>query len=94
MGKVTYHIGEDVYSSDLIAETSVLASGVFPILLRIVLILVTIYLIYLLLRKPKSGKGSKSTNKKKHKKHSKNSSKGRKRNRGSGHFLFTSLNNF
>lgn len=94
VGKVTYHIGEDVYSSDLIAETSVLASGVFPILLRIVLILVTIYLIYLLLRKPKSGKGSKSTNKKKHKKHSKNSSKGRKRNRGSGHFLFTSLNNF
>lgn len=94
VGKVTYHIGEDVYSSDLIAETSVLASGVFPILLRMVLILVTIYLIYLLLRKPKSRKSSKNSSNKKHKKVSKSSSKGGKRSKGGGHFLFTSLNNF
>ena len=33
IGKITYHVGDDTYSSDLLAETSVIASGFWPILI-------------------------------------------------------------
>jgi D-alanyl-D-alanine carboxypeptidase (penicillin-binding protein 5/6) len=87
IGTITYHVDNESYSSDLLAETNVIASGSFPILVRIVLILVTIYLIYLLLRNPKGKYGKKVSKKKKSKK-----SKGKKR--GNGNFRFTALNNF
>lgn len=83
IGTITYHVDGETYSSNLIAGNSVIASSVLPILIRIVLIMVTVYLIYLLLRNPKD----KNLNKKKFKKHS------YKKNKGGGHFRFTSLNN-
>ena len=87
IGTITYHVDNQSYSSDLLAETNVIASGSFPILVRIVLILVTIYLIYLLLRNPKGKNGKKVSKKKRSKK-----SKGKKK--GNGNFRFTALNNF
>lgn len=53
VGKITYHVGDETYSSDLIAETSVVASGILSFIIRIVLILVTLYLILLLIKTPK-----------------------------------------
>lgn len=88
-GKITYQIDGITYSSDLLAETSVIASDMFGTLIRIILMLVTIYLIFQLLKsKPKKRKRGKSTNSKK--KHSK---KSKHRKTGSGNFRFTYLNN-
>lgn len=84
IGKISYIIDGKTYSTDLIAGNSVIASGAFSILVRIILILVTVYLLYLLLKTPKNKHGS---SKKKRKKKSKNCKK------GSGSFRFTSLNN-
>lgn len=75
IGKITYVVDGITYSSDLIAQTSVIASGFFSILVRIVLILVTVYLIYLLLRTPKGGNSSSKKSKKKGK-HSPKNGKG------------------
>ena len=87
IGKITYYVGDDTYSSDLLAETSVIASGFLPILIRIILICVTLYIIFLLLKKPKNKNKFKTKKSKKHReKHSKSS--------GSGKFRFTALNNF
>lgn len=88
IGKITYQVGDEIYSSDLLAETSVIASGFLPILLRILLILVTLYLLYILL-KPKS----------KNKKHGsgyyvKATKKSKKRKKKGGHFRCMQLNNF
>lgn len=88
IGKITYQVGDEIYSSDLLAETSVIASGFLPILLRILLILVTLYLLYILL-KPKN----------KNKKHGsgyyvKATKKSKKRKKKGGHFRCMQLNNF
>ena len=87
IGKITYQVGDEIYSSDLLAETSVIASGFLPILLRILLILVTLYLLYILL-KPKN----------KNKKHGsgyyvKATKKSKKRKKKGGHFRCMKLNN-
>ena len=87
IGKITYHVGDDTYSSDLLAETSVIASGFWPILIRIILILVTFCIIILLLKKPKN----RDRLKKKSGYKEKHSKKGAT---GSGRFRFTALNNF
>ena len=85
IGKITYHVGDDTYSSDLLAETSVIASGFWSILIRIVLIFVTLYIIRLLLKQPKSKNRKKKKSKKKS--HAKTG-------KGSGNFRYTSLSNF
>lgn len=92
VGTITYKIDDQIYSSELIAETSVIASGFFSILVRIILISVTLYLIYLLLKKPKNGKLKKNKSKKTYKKKSKSSRKNGKH--GSGNFRFTALSNY
>lgn len=88
IGKITYQVGDETYSSDLLAETSVIASGFLPTLLRILLIFVTLYLLYILL-KPKN----------KNKKHgsgsyTKATKKSKKRKKKGGHFRCMQLNNF
>ena len=88
IGKIIYQVGDEIYSSDLLAETSVIASSFLPILLRILLILVTLYLLYILL-KPKN----------KNKKHGSGSyvkatKKSKKRKKKGGHFRCMQLNNF
>ena len=85
IGKITYHVGDDTYSSDLLAEKSVIASGFWSILIRIVLIFVTLYIIRLLLKQPKSKNRKKKKSKKKS--HAKTG-------KGSGNFRYTSLSNF
>lgn len=53
IGKITYNVDGETYSSDLIAGSSVIASGIMSLLIRIVLILVTLYLIFMLIKTPK-----------------------------------------
>lgn len=53
IGKITYHIGDETYSSDLIAESSVVASGFLSLLIKILLILVIGFLIFKLMKPPK-----------------------------------------
>lgn len=89
IGKITYQVGDETYSSALLAETSVIASGFLPIVLRILLILVTLYLLYILLKKPKNknkrhGSGS----------YFKGTKKSKKRKKKGGHFRCMQLNNF
>ncbi len=92
IGTITYEVDGQTYSSDLIAGNNVIASGILPILLRILLILVTLYLIYLLLSSSKkSKKGNHSQNTKSFQKKKKKSSG--KRSKKGGHFRFTQLNN-
>lgn len=88
-GKITYQVDGITYSSDLLAETSVIASDMIGTLIRIVLMLVTIYLIFQLLKtKPKKTKRGKSTGSKK-----KYSKRSKHRKSGGGNFRFTYLNN-
>lgn len=49
VGKVTYNINGDEYSSDLIASHNVEISGFFKIVIRIILITVILYLLYKIL---------------------------------------------
>ncbi len=65
IGKITYTYNDYIYTSDLIAETQVIASGFLPILFRILLIFVVLYLLFLLLKTPKNN--SKKTYKKRSK---------------------------
>ena len=65
VGKITYSYDGEEYSSDLIAETQVIASGFLPILLRVMLIIIVLYLLFLLLKPSKKKK--KKTYKKKSK---------------------------
>ena len=89
IGKITYQVDGTEYSSDLLAETSVIASGFLPILLRILLIFVTLYLLYLLL-KPKKKKGKRKSSSK----HlSKNKKTSKKKNKKGGHFRDTRFRN-
>lgn len=74
IGKITYTLDNETYSSDLIAETDVIASSFLPILLRILLIFITLYLLYLLLKPSKKDKNmrNKPNKKKSYHKKSKN----------------------
>lgn len=56
VGTITYTVDGNTYSSELIAQDDVVPSDIFPILLRIVLITITLYLIYLLLKPKKTNK--------------------------------------
>lgn len=78
VGTISYNIDGKTYSSNLIAETTVPASGFLPIMFRILLIFIVLYLLYVLLRSSK-----KTDNKKK--KHNSKSKKG-------GQFKFTNIN--
>ncbi len=79
IGKITYKIDGEVYSSDLIAESNVDATNFFSILIYAILIFITLFFIYLLIKKPKSRKPRYASPK-----HSKSK----------GNFRFTTLNNF
>ena len=88
VGTITYTIDGKSYSSDLIAESSVLPSNTLSLLLRIGLIIVTLYLLFTLL-KPKrntrpGGRSYKNSKAYKHK----------KSKRASGKHLCTLMNNF
>ena len=74
--------GDLSYSSELIAETDVIASKFLPILIRIVLIIVTLYLLLLLLKNP-NGKSKKKKNSK--------SQRTSGKPRSGGHYRFTTL---
>ena len=58
VGKITYSYDGKEYSSDLIAESQVIASNFLPILFRILLIFVVLYLLFLLLKPSKKKKKS------------------------------------
>ena len=101
IGKITYRVGDDVYSSDLLAQTSVIASGFWSILIRIVLIFVTLYIIFLLLRKPKNKTRNKSKNRTMSKTNTRTKNKKSRgykekhsKSSGSGKFRFTAISNF
>lgn len=88
VGTITYTIDGKTYSSDLIAGDTVLPSNTLSLLLRISLIIVTLYLLFTLLKsknKPRTrgrtGKNSKSY-------------KHRKSKRSNGKHLYTLINNF
>lgn len=89
IGKISYTINGEEYSSELIAKNSVTASGFLPVLLRILLIFVTLYLLYLLL-KPK--KKNRKRGKKK-KSNYKPTNKSGKRAKG-GNYRLTQINNW
>lgn len=94
IGKITYVVDGETYTSNLLAKNNVDSSGFFPILIRIVLIIVTLYLIYVLLKPGKNrntgSRGSKNTK-------SKNVSTKKKTTRKvhskGGNYKFTQLDN-
>ena len=59
VGRITYSYNGKEYSSDLIAETQVIASGFLPVLLRVMLIIIVLYLLFLLLKPSKKKKEKK-----------------------------------
>lgn len=87
IGKITYNFNGKAYSSDLIAKENVLSSNFLSILLRVSLIIITLYLLYLLL-KPKNNKKEQHYTKKNKK--TKKSKKGKHR----GNYKYTIMNNF
>ncbi len=88
VGTITYTIDGKTYSSDLIAGDTVLPSNTLSLLLRISLIIVTLYLLFTLLKsknKPRNrGRMSKNSKSYKH----------RKGKKSSGKHLYTLINNF
>ena len=62
VGKISYSIDGKTYSSDLIAESDVISSNLLPILLRISLMIVTLYILYLLLSSEKKKKKRRNPN--------------------------------
>lgn len=88
VGTITYTIDGKSYSSDLIAGSSVLPSNTLSLLLRIGLIIVTLYLLFTLLKSKKNTKPrSRSSKNSKAYKHQKNK-------RSSGKHLYTLMNNY
>ena len=49
VGKISYTIGNDTFSSDLIAQKTVISSGFLSVLLKVCLILIITYILYKLL---------------------------------------------
>ena len=62
VGKISYSINGKTYSSDLIAESDVISSNLLPILLRVSLMIVTLYILYLLLSSEKKKKKRRNPN--------------------------------
>lgn len=102
VGKITYVVDGNSYSSELIAKNNVEASGFLPILFRVLLIIIVLALIYVLLKSgrdkndgSKKGKKSKTASKEKSKnksKASKNNKKSGKKN-NKGNYRFTQVQN-
>lgn len=88
VGTITYTIDGKSYSSDLIAGDSVLPSNTLSLLLRIGLIIVTLYLLFTLL-KPKKNKRTRGGSYKNSKAY-----KHKKSKKASGKHLCTLINNF
>lgn len=88
VGTVTYTIDGKSYSSDLIAGDNVLPSNTLSLLLRIGLIIVTLYLLFTLL-KPKKNKRTRGGTYKNSKTY-----KHKKNKKASGKHLCTLINNF
>lgn len=77
VGKIAYTCDDKTYTYDLVAMNDVTPSNFLPILLRICLIIITLYLLYLLLNPDKS-KDSKKSNEKMKKISKRRSKKARK----------------
>jgi len=88
VGTITYTIEGKSYSSDLIAGSSVLPSNTLSLLLRIGLIIVTLYLLFTLL-KPK-----KNTRSRNHSSKNSKSYRHKKSKKASGKHLCTLMSNF
>lgn len=88
IGTITYTIDGKAYSSDLIAGDNVLPSNTLSLLLRIGLIIVTLYLLFTLL-KPKENKRTRGGTYKNSK-----ACKHKKSKKASGKHLCTLINNF
>ncbi len=104
VGKISYTVDGKTYSSDLVAGSNVLPSNFFPILLRVCMIIVTLYLIYLLVRPKKNNrrnsshsKSSRSKNivdsKSSRKKSSKSKRSKKTHQKGTGTYRYTILSN-
>ena len=78
IGKISYTVDENTYTSELIAQSDVLPSNFLPILFRVILIAIILYLIYVLL-KPRKKRINKKLRTKNSKSSKYKSSKGRKR---------------
>lgn len=63
VGKISYIYDDKEYSSDLIAQTQVIASGFLPVLFRVLLIIIVLYLLFLLLKPSKKSKKYKKKSK-------------------------------
>lgn len=101
VGKISYEIDGDVYSSDLLAASSVIPSSFEVLLFRILAIFLILYIIYLLLRgSPKKNHSRKNhyANTKKRSSKSKNFKKigqdFHSIHNGKGEFKFTQLADF
>lgn len=84
IGKISYTIDEEVYSSDLVADTSVIPSSFEVIVFRILLIFLILYILYRLLRhssKKRPSRKSRSSNLKGYKIQSNKQSSKRKNKR-------------
>lgn len=84
VGSINYTVDGRTYTSELIAGSDVLPSNFFPILFRILLIIVTLYLISALLRSGKNGKNKRLRSNKNTK-----SSKYSKNRKRTGKYLYT-----
>lgn len=92
VGKITYTIDGKEYSTDLIANSTVVPSNFETIIFRVLLIFLILCLFVLILKKvDRYGNGGKSKRIVKNKKHK---SKNAKHSKGSGKFKFTQINEY
>ena len=92
VGKITYTIDGKDYSTDLIANSTVIPSNFETIIFRVLLIFLILCLFVLILKKvDRYGNGGKSKRIVKNKKHK---SKNAKHSKGSGKFKFTQINEY
>ena len=89
VGKITYEIDGETYSSDLLANNEVIASNFETIIFRILLIFLILYLLIVILRKinrPK--KSARGYNSKYH------SSSKKKKSKKGGRYKFTQIHDY
>ena len=89
VGKISYEINGETYSSDLLAENEVIASNFETIIFRILLIFLILYLLIIILRKinrPK--KNTRGYNSKYH------SSSKKKKSKKGGRYKFTQIHDY
>ena len=110
IGKITYTINEESYSSDLIAKNSVYPFNYTLLLLQILIVFIVLYIIYRIIKnKNKPHKSSKKSKKSYKYKTSSNNSKKKRNNyknfdistndihnihKGKGDFKFTQINDY